>query len=161
MATLRIGVLTSSDTRAAGGAEDTSGAALKSLATGRGWEVAAYHLLPDDRDSIAAALVEMADVDHCDIVFTTGGTGLSPRDVLPETTLSVCDREVPGIGEVIRGESLKITNRAMVSRATAGQRGSTLIINMPGSEKAVRESFGFIEGVLEHAVEMMAGGGHS
>lgn len=160
MATLRIGVLTSSDTRAAGGAEDTSGAALKSLAAGRGWDIVAYHLLPDDRVAIAAALVEMADVDHCDIVFTTGGTGLSPRDVLPETTLSVCDREVPGIGEVIRGESLKITNRAMVSRGTAGQRGSTLIINMPGSEKAVRESFGFVEGVLEHAVEMMAGGGH-
>lgn len=160
MTTLRIGVLTSSDTRAAGGAEDTSGAALKSLSADRGWEVVSYSLLPDDRELIAAALIEMADVDRCDIVFTTGGTGLSPRDVLPETTLSVCDREVPGIGEVIRSESLKITSRAMVSRATAGQRGSTLIINMPGSEKAVRESFGFIEGVLEHAVEMMAGGGH-
>ena len=161
MGSLRIGVLTSSDTRAAGGAEDTSGAALKALSAGRGWDVVSYRLLPDDRDALAAALIEMADVDRCDIVFTTGGTGLGPRDVLPETTLSVCDREVPGIGEVIRGESLKITNRAMVSRATAGQRGSTLIINMPGSEKAVRESFGFVESVLEHAVDMMAGGGHT
>lgn len=160
MAVLRIGVLTSSDTRAAGGAEDTSGGALMSLAAERGWDVVSYRLLPDDGDAIAAALVEMADVDHCDIVFTTGGTGLSPRDVLPETTLAVCEREVPGIGEVIRGESLKITDRAMISRGTAGQRGSTLIINMPGSEKAVRESFGFVVGVLEHAVEMMAGGGH-
>lgn len=160
MAVLRIGVLTSSDTRSAGGAEDTSGAALKSLSTQRGWEVVAYHLLPDDRDVLASALIEMADVDHCDIVFTTGGTGLGPRDVLPETTLSVCDREVPGIGQVIRSESLKITDRAMVSRGTAGQRGATLIINMPGSEKAVRESFGFVVDVLEHAVEMMAGGGH-
>ena len=160
MAPLRIGVLTSSDTRAAGGAEDTSGATLKALAAGRGWDVVSYHLVPDDRDVIAAALIEMADVDGCDIVFTTGGTGLSPRDVLPETTLAICDREVPGIGEVIRAESLKITNRAMVSRGTAGQRGSTLIINMPGSQKAVRESFGFVEDVLEHAVEMMAGGGH-
>ncbi len=160
MGVLRIGVLTSSDTRSAGGAEDTSGAALKRLSADRGWEVVAYHLLPDDRDLIAAALVKMADGDACDVVFTTGGTGLGPRDVLPETTLAVCDREVPGIGEVIRGESLKITNRAMISRGTAGQRGSTLIINMPGSEKAVRESFGFIVDVLEHAVDMMAGGGH-
>jgi molybdenum cofactor synthesis domain-containing protein len=160
MSVLRIGVLTSSDTRAAGGAADTSGRALMELSGSRGWEVAAYHLLPDDPERIAAALIEMADTDRCDIVFTTGGTGIGPRDVLPETTLSVCEREVPGIGEVIRGESLKITDRAMLSRGTAGQRGSTLIINLPGSEKAVRESFGFVADVLEHAAEMMAGGGH-
>lgn len=160
MSVLRIGVLTSSDTRAAGGAADTSGRALMELSGSRGWEVSAYHLLPDDPERIAAALIEMADTDRCDIVFTTGGTGIGPRDVLPETTLSVCEREVPGIGEVIRGESLKITDRAMLSRGTAGQRGSTLIINLPGSEKAVRESFGFVADVLEHAAEMMAGGGH-
>jgi molybdenum cofactor synthesis domain-containing protein len=160
MATLRIGVLTSSDTRAAGAAEDTSGKALIELSGGRGWEVVAYHLVPDDADRIAAALVQMADDDGCDIVLTTGGTGLSPRDVLPEVTLSLADREVPGIGEHIRAESLKITGRAMLSRGTAGQRGSTLIINLPGSEKAVRESFGFIADQLEHAAEMMAGGGH-
>ncbi len=160
MSVLRIGVLTSSDTRAAGGAEDTSGRALMELSGSRGWEVAAYHLLPDDPERIAAALIDMADADRCDIVFTTGGTGIGPRDVLPETTLSVCEREVPGIGEIIRGESLKITDRAMLSRGTAGQRGSTLIINLPGSEKAVRESFGFVADVLEHAAEMMAGGGH-
>ncbi|MBN2846851.1 MAG: MogA/MoaB family molybdenum cofactor biosynthesis protein [Coriobacteriia bacterium] len=160
MCAVRIGVLTSSDTRAAGKAADTSGKALIGLSEARGWEIAAYHLVPDDRDRIAAALVQMADVDACDIVFTTGGTGIGPRDVLPETTRAVADREVPGIGEVIRGESLKITSRAMLSRGTAGQRGSTLIINLPGSEKAVRESFGFVADVLEHAVEMMAGGGH-
>ena len=160
MCALRIGVLTSSDTRAAGEAEDTSGKALIGLSEDRGWEVVAYHLVPDDHDRIAAALVQMADDRACDIIFTTGGTGIGPRDVLPETTLAVADREVPGIGEVIRGESLKITSRAMLSRGTAGQRGSTLIINLPGSEKAVRESFGFVADVLEHAVEMMAGGGH-
>jgi len=160
MAVLHIGVLTSSDTRAAGGAEDTSGKALMELAADRGWEVVAYHLVPDERDEIAAALVAMADEDHCDVVFTTGGTGIGPRDVLPEVTLTVCDREVPGIGQVIRGESLKITDRAMLSRGTAGQRGRTLVINLPGSEKAVRESFGFVADVLEHAAEMMAGGGH-
>lgn len=161
MNALRIGVLTSSDTRAAGGAEDTSGRALIELSGARGWQVAAYQLLPDDSERIAAALIEMANADRCDVVFTTGGTGIGPRDVLPETTLSVCDREVPGIGEVIRGESLKITDRAMLSRGTAGQRGRTLIINLPGSEKAVRESFDFVADVLEHAAEMMAGGGHS
>lgn len=160
MVPLTVGILTSSDTRAAGMAEDTSGAALKELAAGQGWRVVAYHLVPDERDVIAAALTRMADVDGCDIVFTTGGTGLSPRDLLPEVTLAVCSREVPGIGQVIRGESLKITDRAMLSRGTAGQRGSTLIINLPGSEKAVRESFGFVAGVLPHAVAMMAGEGH-
>jgi len=160
MSVLRIGVLTSSDTRAAGGAADTSGRALMELSGSRGWEVAAYHLLPDDPERIAAALIEMADTDRCDIVFTTGGTGIGPRDVLPETTLSVCEREVPGIGEVIRGESLKITDRAMLSRGTAGQRGSTLIINLPCSEKAVRESFGFVADVLDPPADMMARGGH-
>ncbi|MHB1323664.1 MAG: MogA/MoaB family molybdenum cofactor biosynthesis protein [Coriobacteriia bacterium] len=151
-------MLTSSDTRTE--ATDTSGRALMELAEARGWTVVAYRLVPDERDAIADALVEMADVDRCDVIFTTGGTGLSPRDVVPEATLDVSGREVPGIGAVIRAESLKITDRAMISRGTAGQRGGTLIINMPGSEKAVRESFGFVEGVLEHAAEMMAGGGH-
>lgn len=160
MSALRIGVLTSSDTRADGAAEDTSGRALITLSESRGWTVVAYHLLPDERVAIAAALEEMADVDRCDVVFTTGGTGLSPRDVLPEVTLEVADREVPGIGQLIRTESLKITNRAALSRGTAAQRGSTLIVNLPGSEKAVRESFAFIADVLEHAVEMMAGAGH-
>lgn len=160
MAALKIGVLTSSDTRSAGGAEDTSGKALMELSEGRGWTVAAYHLVPDERDAVAEALVEMADETGCDVIFTTGGTGLSPRDVVPEVTLEVSDREVPGIGDMIRAESLKITNRAMISRGTAGQRGGTLIINLPGSQKAVRESFGFVADVLEHAVEMMAGGGH-
>jgi len=158
MAVLRIGVLTSSDTRTE--ETDTSGAALQALARERGWKVVAYHLLPDEAARITEALIAMADDDGCDVVFTTGGTGLSPRDVLPEVTLGVSDREVPGIGEHIRAESLKITGRAMLSRGVAGQRGHTLIINLPGSEKAVREVFAFIADQLEHAVDMMAGGGH-
>lgn len=158
VAALKVGVLTSSDTRTE--QTDASGKALIALSGERGWEIAAYRLVPDDRPTIEAALIAMADEAGCSIIFTTGGTGLSPRDVVPEATLAVADREVPGIGEHIRAESLKITDRAMISRATAAQRGTTLIINMPGSEKAVRESFGFVVGVLEHAVEMMAGGGH-
>ena len=161
MGALRIAILTSSDTRAAGAAEDTSGKALQSLAEGRGWTVVAYEVVPDELDVIGRTLVRMADEDGADVILTTGGTGIGPRDVCPEATLAIADREVPGIGEAIRSMSRAITDRAMLSRGTAGQRGSTLIVNLPGSEKAVRESFAFVGGVLEHAVEMMAGGGHS
>jgi molybdopterin adenylyltransferase len=157
---LRIGVLTCSDTRSAGSAEDTSGKALIALSEERGWFVAAYHVVPDDHDDIANALIEMTDVDEVDVLLTTGGTGLGPRDVCPEVTLAHSDREVPGIAETIRAESLRITKRAMLSRGVAAQRGTTLIINLPGSEKAVRESFAMIADQLEHAAEMIAGGGH-
>ena len=158
MTALRIGIVTCSDTRNA--AQDTAGAALRELVEGLGWEVAAYRLCPDERDCIEAALVTMADVERCDVVFTTGGTGLSPRDITPEATLAVCDRTVPGIAEAIRAESLTITKRAMLSRGASAMRGTTLVINLPGSEKAVGESFAAVAGQLEHAVEMMAGGGH-
>ncbi|MGB4593679.1 MAG: MogA/MoaB family molybdenum cofactor biosynthesis protein [Coriobacteriia bacterium] len=160
MQPLRIGVLTCSDTRSAGEAEDTSGKALIALSEERGWLASAYHVVPDDEESIAAALIEMADVDEVDVLLTTGGTGLGPRDVCPEVTLRHADRAIPGIAEAIRSESLKITKRAMLSRAVAAQRGRTLIINLPGSEKAVREAFAIVADQLEHAVEMMAGGGH-
>lgn len=159
-AELRIGVLTCSDTRSAGEAEDTAGRALIDLIEERGWLVVAYHVCPDDRECIASSLMEMADVGGADVVLTCGGTGLGPRDVTPEATRDVAPRLVPGIAEYVRAESLRITPRAMLSRAVAAQRDDTLIINLPGSEKAARESFGFLEGQLEHAVEMMRGGGH-
>lgn len=158
MAGLRIGVLTCSDTRTE--ADDASGAALRGLVAARGWTVAAYDVVHDEAGEIAAALVEMADGARCDAVFTTGGTGIGPRDVCPEATLSVCEREVPGIADAIRAGSLAITDRAMLSRGVAAQRGRTLVINLPGSEKGARESFEMVAGVLQHAVEMMAGGGH-
>lgn len=160
MAELRIGVLTCSDTRSKGLAEDTAGRALIDLAEERGWLVVAYHVSPDDRESIGVSLTEMADVEEADIVFTCGGTGLGPRDVTPEATGDVCERLVPGIAEVLRAESYAVTKRAMLSRAICATRGRTLIINFPGSEKAARESFGFVAGQLEHAVDMMRGGGH-
>lgn len=156
---LRIGVLTCSDTRTED--NDTSGAALRTLAIERGWEIAAYAIVPDDASAISAALVRMADDSGCDVVLTTGGTGLSLRDQCPEATLAIADRVVPGIAEAIRSESLAITKRAMLSRAVAAQRGRTLVINLPGSEKGAREAFGIVAGQLEHAVEMMAGGGHA
>lgn len=160
MLEIRIGVLTCSDTRSAGSAEDTSGLALVALSEERGWIVAAYHVVPDDVETIASAIVEMCDVDEVDVLLTTGGTGLGPRDVCPEVTAAQSDREVPGIAEAIRAESLRITKRAMLSRGKAAQRGRSLIINLPGSEKAARESFAIVADQLEHAVEMMAGGGH-
>ena len=155
---LKIAILTCSDTRLT--AEDTAGAALIALSEAEGHEVVAYEVCPDDRAVIAAALIRMADEDHADVVFTCGGTGLSPRDVTPEATRDVSERLVPGIVEYLRAESLKITPRAMLSRAIAVQRGTTLIINFPGSEKAARESFGFVAPQLDHAAKMAAGGGH-
>jgi molybdenum cofactor synthesis domain-containing protein len=157
---LRIGVLTCSDTRSRGEAEDTAGKALIALCEERGWMVAAYHVVPDDAEAIALAITEMCDVDQVDVVLSTGGTGLGPRDVCPEVTRSLAEREVPGIAEAIRAESFAKTRRAMLSRGVAVQRGRTLIINFPGSEKGAREAFGIVADQLEHAVEMMAGGGH-
>lgn len=160
MSELRIGVLTCSDTRAAGEAEDTAGQALVDLVGDRGWMVCSYHVCPDDQECIIASLLEMADFDGCDVILTTGGTGLGPRDVTPEATMRAGEREVPGVAEAIRAESYAVTKRAMLSRGVAVVRGHTLIVNLPGSEKAVRETFDVVAGELEHAVEMMGGGGH-
>jgi molybdopterin adenylyltransferase len=158
MPALRIGLLTTSDTRTR--EQDTAGAALHVLCEERGWQIVVYHLVPDDFERISEMLVGMADIEHCDVILTAGGTGLAPRDVTPEATLEVCEKVAPGIAEAIRAESLAITKRAMLSRGTAAVRGRTLVVNLPGSEKAVRESFAIIADQLEHAVEMMAGGGH-
>ena len=160
MAELRIGIITSSDSCARGEREDVSGGTLRELVEATGWTVVGYQLCADDRASLVAAISEMCDVVRADVVFTTGGTGFSPRDVTPEATAEACDRMAPGIAEHIRAESVKVTKRAILSRAACGLRGRTLVINMPGSPKAVREAFGFVSGQLEHAVEMMAGGGH-
>lgn len=157
---IRVGVLTSSDRCSLGQMEDTSGGAIREICEARGWQVAAYQVCADDAETLADAIREMTDADQTDVILTTGGTGLGPRDVMPEVTLSVSDRVVPGIPEAIRAESLRITKRAMLSRATAAQRGRTLIVNLPGSEKAVRESLAVVIDQLEHAVDMMAGGGH-
>ena len=160
MTALRIGIITSSDSCARGDNVDGSGPALQTLAEERGWAIAGYRLCADDRSALTAAIIELADVELADVVFTTGGTGFSPRDIAPEATIDACDRLAPGIAEHIRAQSAKVTPRAMLSRGVAGLRGRTLVINVPGSVKAARESFGFVADQLEHAVEMMAGGGH-
>ena len=161
MAELRIGILTCSDSRSRGEAQDTAGRALIELSEEAGWLVVAYHICPDDRECISTSLADMCDVEDADVVFSCGGTGLGPRDVTPEATGDIAERPVPGIAEYLRSQSLLVTPRAMLSRGTAAQRGTTLIINLPGSEKAARESFGFVAPQLAHAIEMVHGGGHA
>ena len=155
---IRFAIVTCSDTRSL--AEDAAGLALARLIGDAGWTVASHVVVKDEREAIAEAIVEAADSLHADVVLTCGGTGLSLRDVTPEATQDVCERNVPGIAEAMRAYSLQKTKRAMLSRAVCMQRGSTLVINLPGSEKAARENWEAVADQLEHAVKMTAGGGH-
>lgn len=157
---IRAAILTVSDRCADGQQEDRSGPVLVEVLTSHGFEIGDQALVPDEQDVIARELVRLCGQRPCDVVFTTGGTGLGPRDVTPEATCSVCDRLVPGLAELMRAESLKKTRNAVLSRGVAGLRGSTLIINLPGSPKAVRECLDVILDTLPHAVEMMRGAGH-
>lgn len=160
MRPLTVAIVTCSDSRFAGEAEDTAGPALAEQVVALGWQVVASRLVPDDRAGISAAIVELADEVGADVVLTTGGTGFAPRDVTPEATLDVCDRNAPGIAEAIRASSMQVTRRAMLSRGAAALRGSTLVINLPGSHKGALECFGFVADQLEHAIAMVEGGGH-
>lgn len=157
-AKITFAVITCSDTRSM--KEDTAGAALETLIAERGWTCAEHVVVKDDRPTIGATIAKLADIPTVDVVLTCGGSGLSLRDVTPEATGDVCERDVPGIAEGMRAYSMRITPRAMLSRARCMQRGTTLVINLPGSEKAARENWEAIAGVLPHAVSMMAGGGH-
>jgi molybdenum cofactor synthesis domain-containing protein len=147
-------VLTISDSASAGRREDLSGPEAVRLLQEAGFDVAAAEVLPDERAQIEARL-RRADEEDFRLVVTSGGTGLSPRDVTPEATLAVSDRVVPGIPELMRLESLKITPKAALSRAAAGIRGSMLIINLPGSVKGVRECLAAVRPILAHAVEVL------
>jgi molybdenum cofactor synthesis domain-containing protein len=147
-------VLTISDTASAGNREDLSGPEAKRILQEAGFDVAPVEVLPDERVQIETRLCR-ASAEDIRLVLTSGGTGLSPRDVTPEATLAVIDRQVPGIAELMRLESLKITPRAALSRAVAGVRQSTLIINLPGSVKGVRECLAAVRPVLAHAVEVL------
>jgi len=155
---LKLAIITVSDTRDF--ETDTAGAALKELAARKGWEVVSHAIVADERPAIESALITACDDEHADIVLTCGGTGFSLRDVTPEATRAVCEREAPGIAEAIRARSLEVTGRAMLSRAVAGLRGESVIINFPGSEKAVREAWGFVADQFEHAIKMLHGAGH-
>lgn len=154
-----VGILTISTRGAAGERQDTSGAAIRALVTGKPLhgEVAQYAIVPDDRASIEATMRHWVDDLHLDLLLTTGGTGLSPTDVTPEATLSLVDRLAPGLVEAMRAESLRQTPFAMLSRAVAGCRGKTLILNLPGSERGVRECLSVVLPVLPHALALLAG----
>lgn len=153
---MRFGVVCVSDRCAAGTHEDKSGPRILELIAPLAQE-SLYRLVPDEKEQIKDVLKSLADTDHVDIILTTGGTGFAPRDVTPEATTAVVDRLAPGISEAIRMKSLAVTNRAMLSRAVSGIRGKTLIVNLPGSPKAVAESLDVILPVLPHAVETLSG----
>ncbi|MDO7785671.1 MogA/MoaB family molybdenum cofactor biosynthesis protein [Desulforamulus aquiferis] len=154
----RIGIITMSDKGSQGQREDISGATIKEMVANLG-QVEQYRVIPDDLEVIKATLVELSDLHNLDLILTTGGTGLSPRDNTPEATLAVIDRNVPGLAEAIRAESLKKTPKAMLSRAVSGTRGKTLIVNLPGSVKGVRECLEVIMPVLPHGLEILSGRG--
>jgi molybdenum cofactor synthesis domain-containing protein len=147
-------VLTISDTAAAGGREDLSGPEAKRILQEAGFELAPVEILPDERPQIETRL-RLASEEGFRLVVTSGGTGLSPRDVTPEATLAVIEKHVPGIAELMRLESLKVTPRAALSRAVCGIRGSTLIISLPGSVKGVRECLAAVRPILGHAVDVL------
>ena len=150
-------VITASDACARGEREDASGAALVQLLTDLGAEIVATKILSDDLEPLIESLIDFADREDVNLIITTGGTGLGPRDNTPEATQRVIEREAPGIAEAIRAKSLAVTPMAMISRAVCGVRSGTLIVNLPGSPKAVQESFAVIAPVLPHALDLLAG----
>jgi molybdopterin adenylyltransferase len=155
----QAGVITVSDKGFAGERTDTGGPLVAEILRAAGFEVGHTALVPDEREQIERALIHAADDLDLALVVTTGGTGFSPRDVTPEATLAVCERLTPGIPEVMRQASLAVTNRGMLSRAQAGIRGGTLIINLPGSPKAIRENLEPVLPALEHGLDMLRGPG--
>ncbi|MFC2012795.1 molybdenum cofactor biosynthesis protein B [Chloroflexota bacterium] len=154
---LTLGILTISDKGSQGQRYDKSGEVIRDMLSALGADIAKHEIVPDERDIIAARLADWADKGAVDVIVTTGGTGLGPRDVTPEATLAVVDKEVTGLAEAMRAETFHITPSAILSRAVAGVRGRCLIVNLPGSPKAVRECLGVILPVIPHAVEIIKG----
>lgn len=153
----RVAIITSSDSCFKGEHTDLSGPAIKSIMEENGYQVVSMDILPDERTLLSKRMKEIADTGMAELILTTGGTGFSKRDVMPEATEDVIQKRVPGIPEAIRAYSMTITKRAMLSRATAGIRGETLIINLPGSPKAVKESLEYMVDALEHGLEILTG----
>lgn len=154
---IEVGILTISDKGARGEREDQSGKVIEEIVKKIEGEVKYYRIIPDEEEIIQEELVKAVDKLHLDLILTTGGTGLGKRDVTPEATLAVIEKEVPGISEIIRSESFKKTNRAILSRGVAGIRKKSLIINLPGSPKGVKESLEIILKALPHGIEIIKG----
>ncbi len=154
---MRVAIITSSDSGYKGEREDLSGKVIEKLVVEAGYEVSHYSLLPDERELLAKEMKDIADKNIADLILTTGGTGLSSRDCMPEATKDIIEKEVPGIPEAMRMYSMQITKRAMLSRAASGVRGNTLIVNMPGSPKAVEECLTYILPELHHGLEILLG----
>jgi len=155
MIDIRAGILTSSDRSARGERPDLSGDSLHQAVLAQGWQVLKQAILPDEYNLLRQELAEWADSGELDIILTTGGTGFAPRDVTPEATLAIIERPAPGLAEAMRAASLKVTPHAMLSRAIAGIRKRTLIINLPGSPKGALENLKVILPVLPHAVQLL------
>jgi molybdenum cofactor synthesis domain-containing protein len=154
---MKAGILTLSDKGAKGERQDLSGPALQKWLEQRGVQTAIYEMIPDEKELISAKLVEWADTVGLDIILTTGGTGVSPRDVTPDATVTVLDRVIPGLGELMRMRSLSKTPCAALSRAVAGIRGMTLIINLPGSPRGAVENLEAVWDAVPHAVAKIQG----
>lgn len=154
---LRVAILTISDSVVAGTREDRSGTALQEQVRASGWQVVSHGALADEAEQISARLRGLADGGDCDVVLTTGGTGVAARDVTPEATRAVIDREIPGVAEVMRMEGRKATPLAALSRAVAGWRGKTLIVNLPGSPKGAVESLAAVHALIPHIVDLLHG----
>lgn len=153
----KAGIITASDKGAKGEREDISGLVIREILEANGYTVSDYVMVADDRSTLSQEMTRLSDEIKVDLILTTGGTGFSVRDNTPEATLDVIDRQVPGIPEAIRAYSMTITKRAMLSRGVAGIRNNTLIINLPGSPKAVRESLEYIIDSLDHGLAILIG----
>jgi molybdenum cofactor synthesis domain-containing protein len=154
---ISAGIITVSDKGSQGQRDDLSGPAIAEMLAGAAIEIRHTIIIPDEKDQIRKTIIDCSDVKQLDLILTTGGTGVSPRDVTPDATLDVIDKQIPGMAEAMRHESMRVTPHAMISRAVAGIRGKSLILNLPGSPKSVRENLALSCRRLKHAIEKIKG----
>ncbi|NMC96435.1 MAG: molybdopterin adenylyltransferase [Deltaproteobacteria bacterium] len=154
---MSAGIITVSDKGSQGQRDDLSGPAIAEMLAGAAIEIRHTIIIPDEKDQIRKTIIDCSDVKQLDLILTTGGTGVSPRDVTPDATLDVIDKQIPGMAEAMRHESMRVTPHAMISRAVAGIRGKSLILNLPGSPKSVRENLAVVLPALKHAIEKIKG----